>query len=77
MLKEDETRMKTLRRAMDAGMNWVNKAPLYRRGRSEEALGWLPQNLDDQPSLPTTMDFGEDDLHDLAAAVERCMHASL
>ncbi len=77
VLKDDETRLATLRRAMDAGMNWVDTAPLYGQGRSEEALGWLLQELDDQPFLSTKVELKEDDLGDIPGAVERSMHASL
>jgi len=48
---DDETRRAAIRRALAAGINWIDTAPSYGQGRSEEALGWLLPELDRQPDL--------------------------
>ena len=46
---DDGTRRKAIRRALDAGINWIDTAALYGEGRSERALGWLLGEIDDEP----------------------------
>lgn len=76
VLADDDTRRRVLRRALDAGINWIDTAPLYGQGRSEEALGWLLAEIPDQPYLSTKVrvDFGKPDL---PGQVERSLHESL
>jgi D-threo-aldose 1-dehydrogenase len=76
VLADDDTRRRALRRALDAGINWIDTAPLYGQGRSEEALGWLLAEIPDQPYLSTKvrLDFGRPDL---PGQVERSMGESL
>jgi aryl-alcohol dehydrogenase-like predicted oxidoreductase len=77
VLASDEVRRRVLRRALDAGINWIDTAPLYGQGRSEEALGWLLAEVKDKPPYLSTkvrLDFGKPDL---AGQVERSMHESL
>ena len=50
---DDDTRRKAIRRALDAGINWIDTAAQYGEGRSETALGWLLGEIDDQPYLST------------------------
>ncbi len=51
--QDDETKLKAIRRAMEAGINWIDTAPLYGNGKSEEALGWLLKEIDDKPHVST------------------------
>ena len=66
-----------LRRALDAGVNWIDTAPLYGQGQSEEALGWLLAEIDDAPYLSTKVGLDLDGLDDIAGQVERSMAESL
>jgi len=77
VLEDDDTRRRALRRALDAGVNWVDTAPLYGQGRSEEALGWLLAELETRPHVSTKVDLKADDPADPAGAVERSLHQSL
>ena len=36
-----DAKLEALRRALAAGINWIDTAPSYGQGRSETALGWL------------------------------------
>lgn len=76
ILADDDTRRRVLRRALDAGINWIDTAPLYGQGRSEEALGWLLAEVEDKPYVSTKVrvDFGKPDL---PGQVERSMQESL
>jgi D-threo-aldose 1-dehydrogenase len=78
VLADDETRRRTLRRALDAGINWIDTAPLYGQGRSEEALGWLLAEVGDrQPYVSTKVRLDLSRLSDIPGEVERSVHESL
>ena len=47
--QDDDTRRRAVRSALDAGINWFDTAPSYGQGRSEEALGWLLQEVEESP----------------------------
>ena len=74
---DDDTKRAALRRAFDAGVNWIDTAPLYGQGQSEEALGWLLAEIDDAPYLSTKVGLDLDGLDDIAGQVERSMAESL
>ncbi len=50
---DDDKKRAAIRRALDGGINWIDTAPSYGDGRSEQALGWLLDELDDTPHLST------------------------
>ena len=77
ILADDDTRRRVLRRALDAGINWIDTAPLYGQGRSEEALGRLLAEVDDTPYLSTKVRLDLDALSDIPGEIERSVHASL
>jgi aryl-alcohol dehydrogenase-like predicted oxidoreductase len=65
------------RRAMEAGINWIDTAPSYGMGRSEEALGGLLKEIDDDPYLSTKVTIDTGDLSDIPGQIERSLVASL
>ena len=75
---DDETRRTAIRTALDRGINWIDTAASYGRGRSEKALGWLLKEIpeDERPYLSTkfSIDPGEGDI---PGQIERSMHESL
>jgi D-threo-aldose 1-dehydrogenase len=75
--QDDETKRKAIRRALDAGINWIDTAPSYGQGKSEEALGWLLEEIDDEPWLSTKVRIDTRDLSDLVGQVERSLSDSL
>ncbi len=77
ILADDETRRRALRRALDAGVNFIDTAPLYGQGRSEEALGWLLEEIEVQPYLATKVNVDLTKLADIPGEIERSVHASL
>ena len=77
ILADDDTRRRALRRALDAGINWIDTAPLYGQGRSEEALGWLLAEVEEKPYLSTKVRLDLGKLADIPGEIERSMHESL
>jgi D-threo-aldose 1-dehydrogenase len=75
--QDDATKLSTLRRAMQAGINWIDTAASYGKGQSEQALGWLLKELDSQPYVSTKVVLDTDDLSDIPGQIERGFHASL
>ena len=54
---DDDTKRQAIRMAIDAGVNWIDTAASYGKGRSEEALGWLLDELqpEERPYLSTKL----------------------
>jgi D-threo-aldose 1-dehydrogenase len=77
VLADEDTRRRVLHRALDAGINWIDTAPLYGQGRSEEALGALLAELAEPPYLSTKVRLDLDTLSDIPGAIERSVHESL
>ena len=75
--QDDETKRAAIRRALDAGINWIDTAPRYGDGKSEEALGWLLAEIDDTPYLSTKVRLDTDRLEDIPGQIENSLHASL
>jgi D-threo-aldose 1-dehydrogenase len=75
--QDDATKLATLRRAMEAGINWVDTAPMYGKGQSEQALGWLLKELHTQPHLSTKVYLDSARLDDIPGQVERSLQQSL
>jgi L-galactose dehydrogenase/L-glyceraldehyde 3-phosphate reductase len=75
--QDDETKLRALRRALDAGINWIDTAPSYGDGRSEEALGWLLREVDRKPYLSTKVRLDLGKLDDISGQVEASLESSL
>lgn len=75
--QDDDTKLKTLRRAIDAGINWIDTAPSYGQGQSEQALGWLLKEIAPKPYVSTKVMLDISRLDDIAGQVERSVHESL
>ncbi|MDA1146120.1 MAG: aldo/keto reductase, partial [Chloroflexi bacterium] len=43
---ERDERLETVRHARDGGSNWIDTAPGYGNGQSEENLAWILRDLD-------------------------------
>jgi D-threo-aldose 1-dehydrogenase len=75
--QDDDTRRAALRRALDAGINWIDTAPSYGDGRSEEALGWLLEEVEEKPYLSTKVRLDLEHLDDIRGQVEASLERSL
>ena len=75
--QDDDTRRAALRRALDAGINLIDTAPSYGEGKSEEALGWLLQEVAERPYLSTKVRLDLTRLDDIKGQVEASLEQSL
>lgn len=73
----DAVKRQAVKRAMDAGINWIDTAPSYGQGRSEQALGWLLSELDEQPCISTKFTIDTRNLNDIEGQINRSLEASL
>lgn len=75
----DDDKRQAVRMCLDAGVNWIDTAPSYGDGRSEEALAWLIPEIDEaeRPYLSTKVRLDHAKLDDIPGQVERSMAASL
>lgn len=76
---DDDTRRQVIRQALDAGINWIDTAESYGEGKSEEALGWLLNELPEaeRPYVSTKFRLDTGALDDIAGQIERKLEASL
>ena len=49
----DADRRLAIRKALDGGINWFDTAEAYGDGKSEEALGWLLEEVAAEPYIST------------------------
>jgi len=75
--QDDKTKLAALERALEAGINWIDTAPSYGDGKSEEALGWLLKEVDRQPYVSTKVRLDLGRIGDLRGQVEASLEASL
>ena len=77
--QDDEIKRAAIRRAIDAGINWIDTAGDYGQGQSEIALGWLLDELDqaERPHVSTKvrldLESGEDHKSQIRRGIERSL----
>jgi aryl-alcohol dehydrogenase-like predicted oxidoreductase len=59
--QDDDESIAAIRRAVELGVNWVDTAPIYGLGHSEEVVGRALQGLDDRPYVFTKASLYEKD----------------
>ena len=78
LVKADETtRYNALRRAVASGINWIDTAPIYGDGASEETIGRHLDSLSPRPYVSTKVRLEAEDLDDIPGAIERSLEQSL
>jgi len=78
LIEADEaTRHAALARAVAAGINWIDTAPVYGNGASEETIGRHLASLSPRPHVSTKVRLEAEDLGDIAGAIERSLEHSL
>jgi len=73
---DDDTKLEALRRALAGGINWIDTAPSYGQGRSETALGWLLDEVEETPYLSTKVRIDIENPSDIPGQIERSLEAS-
>ena len=74
---DDDIRRKATRMALDGGVNWIDTAPMYGQGKSEEAIGWLLKEVQEAPTISTKINLDTTRLDDIAGQVEKSITTSL
>ncbi len=74
---DDETKRQAIGRALAAGIDWIDTAPMYGMGESEKALGWLLREVETVPRVSTKVYLDLEGLDDIAGQVERSLATSL
>ena len=75
--EDADTQRQLLKQALDGGLNWIDTAFRYGKGKSEEALGELLSEIDADPYISTKVGIEPDELDDIPGAIERGLHGSL
>jgi D-threo-aldose 1-dehydrogenase len=77
-IKGDEmTRVIALKRAIGAGVNWIDTAPLYGGGASESTIGRHLVGLSPRPHVSTKVRIEADQMSDIAGTIEGSLEQSL
>lgn len=71
-----DTRLSAVQKAMAAGVNWIDTAPMYGQGVSETHIGELLPQLEQRPMLSTKVRI-DPDAGDLRGQIERSLEQSL
>jgi aryl-alcohol dehydrogenase-like predicted oxidoreductase len=73
---ERSQRLRCVERALELGITWIDTAPLYGNGQSEENLGWILEELGASPRISTKV-LANPAAGDLVASTRASLEASL
>jgi aryl-alcohol dehydrogenase-like predicted oxidoreductase len=73
----EATRWAVLHRAVAGGVNWIDTAPLYGDGASEETIGRHLAVLSPRPHVSTKVRLDRDHMADIGGAIRRSLEQSL
>jgi aryl-alcohol dehydrogenase-like predicted oxidoreductase len=74
---ERDVRLEAVRRAIAGGVNWIDTAPSYGDGQSEENLGWILKEVRPAPHLSTKVRIDMTHAGNVEREVRRSMELSL
>jgi L-galactose dehydrogenase/L-glyceraldehyde 3-phosphate reductase len=75
--ESEATRWAALQRAVAGGINWIDTAPLYGDGTSEETIGRHLAVLSPRPHVSTKVRLDRPDMADIAGGIRRSLEQSL
>jgi D-threo-aldose 1-dehydrogenase len=75
--ESEATGWAALQRAVAGGINWIDTAPLYGDGTSEETIGRHLAVLSPRPHVSTKVRLDRPDMTDIAGAIRRSLEMSL
>ncbi len=76
ILADEAERETALQRAVDAGVDWFDTAPLYGNGESELTIGRHLKSLPRRPRISTKVGLDAEDLTDIEGAIRRSLEQS-
>jgi aryl-alcohol dehydrogenase-like predicted oxidoreductase len=62
--QDDDESVRTIRAALDEGINWIDTAPVYGRGRSEQVVGRTLKDVTEKPIIATKCSLVWDEKRD-------------
>jgi aryl-alcohol dehydrogenase-like predicted oxidoreductase len=74
---DEKTRGAALQRAVAGGISWIDTAPIYGNGASEETIGRHVGELSPRPNISTKVRLEAQDMGDIPRAIVRSLEASL
>lgn len=74
---DEPTRFAALRRAVMGGINWIDTAPIYGNGASEDTIGRHLSSLTPRPQISTKVRLEAEDMDSIPSAILRSFEASL
>ena len=74
---DEATRFNALRRAVMGGINWIDTAPIYGNGASEETIGRHIKSLTPRPQISTKVRLETEDMDNIPSAILHSLEASL
>jgi D-threo-aldose 1-dehydrogenase len=74
---DEAARFTALRRAVMGGINWIDTAPAYGDGMSEETIGRHIESLTPRPQISTKVRLETEDMDNISDAILRSLEASL
>ena len=74
---DEPTRYNALKRAVEAGINWIDTAPIYGSGELERTIGRHWQSLSSGLDISTKVRLEAGDVNDIGGAIERSLEQSL
>jgi len=75
--ESEATRWAALQRAVAGGINWIDTAPLYGDGASEETIGRHLAVLSPRPHVSTKVRLDRPEMADIAGGIRRSLEQSL
>ena len=78
LINADElTRYNALKWAVEAGISWIDTAPIYGEGESERTIGRHWESLSPSLHISTKVRLEAEDVNDISGAIERSLVQSL
>jgi aryl-alcohol dehydrogenase-like predicted oxidoreductase len=77
ILADDETKRAFIQKAIEGGVNWIDTSEAYGNGKSEENIGWLLKEIENQFYISTKVRLDNKNLKDIPGQIERALHGSL
>ncbi len=69
--QDDNNSISTIQKALDSGVNWIDTAPVYGLGHSEEIVGQAVKDLNQKPIIATKCSLVWDDNKNISSNLKK------